>query len=158
MPPPLVVRWLGADLGRVRAGAKTIALVELENAGSAVWRPSESRHEGMKLSYHWLDERGNAIVWDGLRAELGRPVEPGERVRIEAPVRGAMPPGRYRLALDLVDEGRFWLAEIGNDALELDVDVAPRIERRLAVRGGEASALAAQEDPLVPEEDAEAVA
>ncbi len=37
-----------------------------------------------------------------------------------------MPPGRYRLAFDLVVEGRYWLSEIGNEMLELDVDVLPR--------------------------------
>ena len=34
----------------------------------------------------------------------------------------------------------------------------PRIERRLAARGGDAAALAAQEEPLVGEDEAEAVA
>src|SRR5687768_12981737 len=120
MPPPLVVRWLGADLGGVRAGSRAVVSVELENVGAAVWRPGESRTAGIKLGYHWLDERGNAIVWDGLRTELGREVAPGERVRIEAALRGPIPPGRYRLAIDLVDEGRFWLAEVGNDPLELE--------------------------------------
>ena len=158
MPPPLVVRWHGADLGAVRAGSRATATVELENAGSAVWRPGASRTEGIKLAYHWLDGRGNAIVWDGLRTELGGEVAPGERARVEAGLRGPIPPGRYRLAIDLVDEGRFWLAEVGNDALELDVDVAPRIGRRLAVRGGDPTALADQEEPLVAEREAEAVA
>jgi hypothetical protein len=135
-----------------------VAAVEVENAGAAAWRPGETRTEGLKLSYHWLDERGNAIVWDGLRTELPGVVEPGARLRVEAVLRGPLPPGRYRLAFDLVDEGRFWLAEIGNGPLELDVDVAPRIDRRLAARGGDAAALAAQEEPLVPEDEAEAVA
>jgi hypothetical protein len=41
-------------------------------------------------------------------------------------VRGPIPPGRYKLAFDLVDEHRFWLAELGNFTPELEVDVAPR--------------------------------
>jgi len=41
-------------------------------------------------------------------------------------VRGPIPPGRYRLALDLVDEHRFWLAELGNFTPELEVEVGPR--------------------------------
>jgi hypothetical protein len=158
MPPPLVVRWLGADLDLVRAGSRAVFSVELENVGTAVWRPGESRTEGIKLGYHWLDDRGNAIVWDGLRTELGREVAPGGRLRIEAGLRGPIPPGSYRLAIDLVDEGRFWLAEVANDALELEVEVAPRIARRLAARGGDVDALAAQEEPLVGEEEADAVA
>ena len=79
-------------------------------------------------------------------------------------MRAPQPPGRYRLAFDLVEELRFWFAEVGSSPLELDADVRPRIEeRRLAVvvRGGAdpetAAALAAQEEPLV-ETDAVATA
>ena len=28
-------------------------------------------------SYHWLDEHGNAIVWDGLRTALPGTIQPG---------------------------------------------------------------------------------
>ena len=66
-----------------------------------------------------------------------------------------LPPGRYRFALDLVDEGRFWLAELGNERPEEDVEVVPRIERRLAVVGAE---VGNQEEPLVALDEAEAVA
>src|SRR6266403_791571 len=41
-------------------------------------------------------------------------------------VRGPIPPGRYKLAVDLVEEHRFWLAELGNAAYSEDVDVLPR--------------------------------
>ena len=41
-------------------------------------------------------------------------------------LRAPIPPGRYRLAVDLVEEHRFWLAELGNPPLEEDVDVMPR--------------------------------
>jgi hypothetical protein len=114
---PLAVRWHSVDVDPPQAGAVGRVRAELENAGSAAWR-------GLSLSYHWLDERGNPIVWDGIRT----PVEaaPRARVEIEAPLRGPIPPGRYRLALDLVDEHRFWLAELGNHAPELELEVRPR--------------------------------
>jgi hypothetical protein len=156
VPAPLVVRWLDYALPVTRAGALTIATVELENAGSTAWR--SGREEGVLVSYHWLDELGNPIVWDGLRTPLPGEVAPGDRVRAELRVRAPIPPGRYRLALDLVDEGRAWFAELGDPAPELASEVLPRIERRLAARGGDPAALAAQEEPLVPEDDAEAVA
>jgi hypothetical protein len=153
---PLAVRWHGIDLPDVRAGAAAEATVELENAGSAAWR---ARGEaGVLLSYHWLDDLGNPLVWDGERSPLPEPVAPGERRRLPLSLRGPMPPGRYRLAVDLVEEFRFWFADLGNTPLTLDVDVQPRIERRLAVRGGDAAALAAQDEPLVAEAEAEAIA
>ncbi len=118
---PLAVRWGNPLLHLPSAGALGGAAVSLENAGLATWRPGS-----VKLSYHWLDERGNPIVWDGLRTELARPVEPGERLEAELRIRGPIPPGRYRLALDLVDEGRLWFSEVGNATPELEVEVLPR--------------------------------
>jgi len=134
--------------------------VALRNDGTATWR--SRRESGVRLSYHWLDDRGNAIVWDGPRVALERTVAPGEEVEVETVLRAPQPPGRYRLAFDLVEELRFWFAEVGSSPLELDVVVSPRIaERRLAVvvHGGDhsetAAALAAQEEPLA---EADAVA
>jgi hypothetical protein len=122
---PLVVRWHLLEVEPPQAGASQIATVELENAGSATWR-TRGAEDGLFLSYHWLDERGNAIVWDGPRTALESPVQPGTRTRLPLRLRAPIPPGRYRLAVDLVEEHRFWLAELGNEALERDLDVAPR--------------------------------
>lgn len=115
---PLGVRWAAYQLPPLQAGAVGTALVELENAGAAVW------HDVL-LSYHWLDDLGNPIIWDGLRAPLP-PLASGERATAELPVRGVIPPGPYRLALDLVLENRYWLSEIGNEMLVLAVEVAGR--------------------------------
>ena len=122
---PLVVQWRAIELVPFQAGAIHPVSVEAENAGSAPWR-SVGPDNGVFLAYHWLDERGNAIVWDGERTPLERVVEPGAALQQVMFVRGPIPPGRYRLAVDLVVEQRFWLTELGNDALERDVDVARR--------------------------------
>jgi hypothetical protein len=85
-------------------------------------------------------------------------VAPGEEVELALELRAPQPPGRYRLAVDLVEEFRFWFEEVGSSPLGLDVDVRPRIdERRLAVvvHGGPdpatTAALAAQEEAVVEE-------
>jgi hypothetical protein len=154
---PLVVRWLAYELQEQRAGVTTRARVRLENAGTAPWR-SRGR-EGVQLAYHWLDPLGNAIVWDGTRTALPGVVEPGETVELESSVSAPRPPGRYRLAFDLVEEFRFWFAELGSAPLDLPVEVAPRIEaRRLAVTvhgpmdDELERALAAQEEPVLTED------
>jgi hypothetical protein len=121
MKGPLVVTWRSWDVAELAAGTLGRARVGLENAGSARWRPGR-----VKLSYHWLDDHGNPIVWDGLRAELGRVVAPGEQLELYPPVRAPIPPGPYTLAFDLVEEGRFWFAELGNEAPAIAVDVFPR--------------------------------
>ena len=68
---PLAVRWGEWTLESPQAGAMSVARVELENTGTVPWR------DDIRLSYHWLDDRDNPIVWDGLRTELP-PVAPGE--------------------------------------------------------------------------------
>jgi hypothetical protein len=151
---PLAVRWLAYELREQRAGVATRARIRLENAGTAPWR-SRGR-EGVQLAYHWLDPLGNPIVWDGTRTAFSGVIRPGETVELEPSVAAPRPPGRYRLAFDLVEEHRFWFAEIGSATLDLPVDVKPRIdERRLAVRvhgpvdDALEAALAAQDEPLV---------
>jgi hypothetical protein len=123
--PPLVVRWHALELEPVQAGALQVATVELENVGAISWRTRGSK-EGLFLAYHWLDERGNPIVWDGQRTRLDSEIEPGERKRHRLEVRGPIPPGRYRLAVDLVEEHRYWLSALGNDMLEREVEVGRR--------------------------------
>jgi hypothetical protein len=159
---PLAVRWLAYELDGPRAGVAARGHLRLQNAGSAPWRSRGK--EGVQLAYHWLDPLGNPIVWDGIRTAFPRAVQPGEMVELDVPIEAPRPPGPYRLAFDLVEEHRFWFAEIGSHVLEIPVEVEPRIaERRLAVRvhgatdEGTRRALAVQEEPLV-EEDPVAVA
>ena len=154
---PLAVRWLAYELPPIRAGAPAAPRVAVENAGTATWLPTGPRR--VCLGYHWLDELGNPIVWDGLWTALPHEVPPGGQAETPLTLRGPIPPGRYRLALDLVAEDRYWFTEVGNAALEREVDVAARIARRaLAVRGADPDALAGLEEPVVGEDEAEAIA
>jgi hypothetical protein len=160
---PLAVRWLSYELEPPRAGALARVRVRFVNAGREAW--VEGR---MNLAYHWLDELGNPIVWDGLRTPLDQAVAPGDELEAHLDVRAPIPPGRYRLALDLVAENFVWFAEVGGAALETDQEVGLRISRRalaVRVRSGPpqlesetAAALGALEEPLAPEDEAVAVA
>ena len=125
MAAPLVPKWRAVEHGTVEAGALHALAVEVENAGSAPWR-TRGAEAGLFLAYHWLDERGNPIVWDGERTALDRVVAPGETLRQEMRVRAPIPPGSYRFAVDLVEEYRFWVADLGNEPWEAAVDVRPR--------------------------------
>src|SRR5581483_11465455 len=118
---PLAVRWHDWSLADVHAGAVAVARVRIENAGTVVWTSE------IHLGYHWLDERGNPVLWDGERTPLPL-LAPGERAEVEARVRGPIPPGRYGFALDLVAEQRAWFSELGGEELRTTVDVLPRNE------------------------------
>jgi hypothetical protein len=153
---PLAVRWLAYELDEARAGVLGGARLRVANAGTATWR--SGRGEGVFLSYHWLDQLGNPVHWDGLRAALPRPVAPGEEVELAVPVLAPRPPGNYRLAFDFVEENRFWFAELGLVPLDVAVTVLPRIaERRLGVvvHGAEddetTAAIRAQDEAVVDE-------
>src|SRR4051794_21791894 len=91
---PLAVRWLGYEVSTLQAGVVGRARVELENAGRAAWRD-------VLVSYHWLDDLDNPIHWDGVRTPV-RPLAPAGHTTVELDVLGPIPPGRYRLAFDLV--------------------------------------------------------
>jgi hypothetical protein len=161
---PFAVRWHAYELPEFRAGAPAAVTVDLENAGTASWRSLGG--PGVYLSYHWLDLRGNPIVWAGAFVSLPRAVAPGERLTVEVETRAPTPPGRYRLAIDLVDEGRAWFSDLGNRRLEHDVTVEPRLAHRalaVEIADGPAelvaltrAALAGLEEPVA--EEAEAVA
>ncbi len=133
---PLVARWRTLERAPVEAGSLQQVTVEVDNAGTAAWR-TRGVEDGLFLTYHWLDERGNPIVWDGIRTALERTVEPGETLRQTLALRAPIPPGRYRLAVDLVEEHRFWLAELGVAPYEEDVDVTPRDASGARVFGAE---------------------
>jgi hypothetical protein len=151
---PLAPRWLAWSIDHPRSGVTAEARITVENAGTATWRSDGAA--GVQASFHWLDPLGNPIVWDGPRTALPHTVAPGERAELVLAVTAPRPPGAYRLSFDLVEEHRFWFAEVGCAPLDIDLDVAPRIaERRLAVRihGGSdpatSAAIAAQHEPVV---------
>ena len=113
------MRWGAAPAPAPQAGVVETLQVEVWNAGTVPWS------DQVKLAYHWLDDRDNAIVWDGRRTDVPQ-LGPGESATVEATVRGPMPPGPYRLAFDMVAEHRAWFSELGSPMLSLDLDVAPR--------------------------------
>ena len=94
--------------------------VELENTGTVAWR------DAIRLAYHWLDDRGNPIVWDGERTPLPARRAGRARATVEARVRAPIPPGRYRFALDLVAEHRAWFSQLGSEPVSREVEVLPR--------------------------------
>lgn len=128
---PLAVRWVAYSIPTLRAGERSHGRVEIENAGSATWR--SHGEEGVQIGYHWLDQRGNPIVWDGTRTPLENPVAPGDQADLTLDLTAPMPPGPYRLAVDLVHEHRFWFTEIGNSALEVACEIRSLLDRRALV-------------------------
>jgi MoaA/NifB/PqqE/SkfB family radical SAM enzyme len=68
----------------------------------------------VRLGAQLCDERGALLDLDFARADLPRPLGPGERVDLPIEIRAVPPPGRYRLKFDLVCEGVDWFERCGS--------------------------------------------
>jgi len=110
-----------APLRRVWANRTTRVELELENRGTEPWAEATGDH----LAYHWLDAAGEVVEQDGLRTSFAEPVAPGERVIVQAKLRGPEAPGEYRLQWELVREHERWFGPpLGQDL------VAPLVRAR----------------------------
>ena len=111
--------------GRVESGASLQVVVEVRNSSAQTWDPAA----GFKLSYHWIGQDGEVVVWDGARTEFPRPVAAGEVVRLQSLVEVPRVVGTLGLRWDVVQEGVRWLSE-GAPVVPAPIPVA--VERRYA--------------------------
>lgn len=110
------VAWLAYDgPSQAATGQELLATVRLSNRGWQTWR-SDAPQAPVLLSYHWLDVRG-AVMSEGGRSALPRPVGPGDVCAVALRVRTPDVKGRYKLAIDLVQEGVTWFSGAGNPPL-----------------------------------------
>jgi SAM-dependent methyltransferase len=116
--------------GRLRVGPGEAFAVEatVTNATDTAWLREGRRGQGyVRLGAHLLAEDGRTIEHDFGRAALPHDVGHGESAALTLPLRAPAERGRYRVCLDLVNEGICWFAQEGSPtvAFELDVDPAP---------------------------------
>lgn len=118
------VRWVSYDgATRAGAGAELQAAATFRNES---WRQLSSDHDAPDhVSYHWLDRHGAVLEQDGLRSRLPRVVAPGDTVTVALRIRVPERPGRYVLALDLVQEGAAWYSAAGCPCLRVAFTVQP---------------------------------
>ena len=104
------------------AGAVTTVPMTVRNTGLRAW--PRLGDTPVHLSYHWLAPDGEEIlVWDGARSWLPDTVASGATVTLRAVIDGNVPPGRYRLQWDLVQEQIAWFSTLGADTATTWVEV-----------------------------------
>jgi len=124
----------------MKSGKTVSADITVKNISPMTW-PSKPDHEdryAVNLSYHWLNRKGETVVFDGLRTPLPRDLKPGESVDLKAVVQAPAKPGRYILEVTLVQERWAWFPEKNGAKLVLPVTVS---------EGSEVTADAAADTP-----------
>ena len=91
---------------------QTVAVpVTVTNVGLGVF-PSAGATP-VDLSYHWYDQSGKQLVWEGLRTKLPADLRPGQAVPLQAQVQSPPDGGTDQLRFDLVLEGVSWFSAHG---------------------------------------------
>ena len=110
--------------------APLIGPVKLTNLSSFTW--AAGGLNPVRLGYHWTDQAGKVVIWDGQRSVLPNDVPLGASVTVTATIATPKTPGTYVLQLDLVQEGVAWFSTNG----------APTANRTVSITSGLAASYA----------------
>jgi hypothetical protein len=89
--------------------------VQVTNLSETVWLTAGRHGRGfVRLGAHLLDASGRTIERDYGRAELSGDVPEDRTVRLEMALTAPREAGRYRIGLDMVNEGICWFEEDGS--------------------------------------------
>lgn len=81
----------------------------VENASSQAWRESD----GFAFGIHIFDRDNETLIVDGQRMAVHGEILPGETVPVSVPFAMPHEPGRYRIYLSPMEEGKAWFYERG---------------------------------------------
>ncbi|HLG43810.1 MAG TPA: hypothetical protein VI337_02225 [Nitrospirales bacterium] len=119
---PYGATYAPAAVSTLNAGQTITVSVTVTNTGTLTWTPTGSNP--FRLSYHWYRAgtapatgvptspapNYGAEVWNGLRTNLPRSINPGQSVTLSAKVQAPSAPATYVLKWDMVHENVTWFA------------------------------------------------
>lgn len=83
--------------------------IRVTNTGRVAW--DSTGNPPFNFSYHWLEATADRVVeFEGARTAFAAPVAPAETTTVQAIVSAPNQTGRYRIAWDVVQEGRLWFS------------------------------------------------
>jgi len=112
-------------LGSAQLGTATVRITNLSECG---WEAAskESGWRGIvRLSYHWYDDAGKIVQWDGEPTNLPRDLGPLESATVDMRIFAPFEPGNHMLEITLVHEGIAWFNQKGTAAVRASVGVEP---------------------------------
>ncbi len=108
-----------------KAGPATVEITNLSEYTWEAMRNDSGRRGIVRLSYHWYDEAGNVVQWDGERTDLPYDLGAQSSVRVAMRIYAPFDAGSYTLEIILVHEGIAWFDERGSAGLRVSVRVEP---------------------------------
>ena len=107
------------------AGTQVTVDVSLRNTSTSTWpsKPDSSNKNAVHLSYHWATEKGDRVIYDGVRTALPQDVRSGDSVALKTTVRAPERLGKYILEMTLVQEGVAWFPDKGGEKISVPVSV-----------------------------------
>ncbi len=109
----------------VKVNSHIMIPARIHNDSTTYW--GEGRYP-VRISYHWLDEGGTILVFDGERTPLGHNgngIAPGESLAIDVHVKTPPKAGKYKIQLTLVQEGMMWFEKTGFTPSTFDIEAEP---------------------------------
>ena len=123
--------WLSAGFAdppttlAIPTGTVTTVPMTVRNTGRRDW--PRRGNTAVYLSYHLVAPDGEAtLLWNGARTPLPNTVAAGDAVTVPAVIDGNVPPGRYRLQWDMVQEQIAWFSALGAPTATTWVEVMHR--------------------------------
>ncbi|MEX2229390.1 MAG: hypothetical protein WEB13_07100, partial [Dehalococcoidia bacterium] len=122
--PAYSASFMQSTIHALLLGKSYTFAVTVTNTGSAPWTSTGA--SPINLSYHWHDQSGNTVRWDGERTPLVGDVAPGAAATLQMKLTAPATGGTYRLTIDMVREGVGWFSSLGGTVpMTVDVVVAP---------------------------------
>ena len=130
IPPDPTPTGVGADyratytvgaVPQMQLGQTITVPVTVNNVGQGIFSATSSTP--VDLGYHWYDQIGKVVVWDGLRTKLPADLQPGQSVSLQAQVQSPPDAGTFQLRFDLAQEGVAWFSSKGTPTGNVNVTV-----------------------------------
>jgi len=94
--------------------------LDVTNSSTEVWRPEDGYSAGCQIH----DPETEALVVEGDRRPLARPLAPGDSIEMDLDIALPPAPGRYRVFVSSMQENVCWHYERGARFLMIDAEVA----------------------------------
>ncbi|HZZ81910.1 MAG TPA: tyrosine-protein phosphatase [Gemmataceae bacterium] len=94
----------------------------VRNTGSEPWQFHPLKTAGYHVTFKVIDA-AQQVVYEGRAGMLEQSVQPGETIAMTMIVPALRSPGRYRLLVDMIEEGHCWFHQTGSEPWEEEIDV-----------------------------------